>query len=163
MNVPNVGATATPIAPDAVREVFTIMQGFELVATREAAARLGPGDAGELQGMLEITDGELRDGAYGRWSELNSRFHSAISALTGMPLLRDMTDRVLGQWDRIRRHDFEGVVVPRAETAQREHHELLAGMMARDHVALEGIVRLHNRGALDDYSAVIRRHEGTVA
>ena len=40
---------------------------------------------------------------------------------------------------------------------------LLAGMMARDHVALEGIVRQHNRGALDDYSAFIRRHEGTVA
>jgi len=162
VNVPHVGATAAPIAPHAVEEVFSIMEGLEIVATREAAARLRPGDADELQGVLEIMDEVLRSGAYDRWSELNSRFHVAISAVTGMPLLREMSERVLGQWDRIRRHYFEGVLVPRAETAQREHHELLAAMMARDLATLETIVRQHNRGALGDYSEFIRRR-GTVS
>jgi DNA-binding GntR family transcriptional regulator len=76
-----------------------------------------------------------------------------------MPLLRDMTERVFGQWDRIRRHYFEGVLVPRAETAPREHHELLAAMIARDLAALETIVRQHHRGALGDHSEFIRQHE----
>jgi DNA-binding GntR family transcriptional regulator len=76
-----------------------------------------------------------------------------------MPFLRDMTERVFGQWDRIRRHYFEGVLVPRAETAPREHHELLAAMIARDLAALETIVRQHHRGALGDHSEFIRQHE----
>jgi DNA-binding GntR family transcriptional regulator len=159
VNVPHVGATAAPIAPRAVHEAFTIMEGLEIVAAREAAVRLRPGDADELQGILEIMDEALGVGAYARWSELNSRFHVTISAVTGMPLLRDMTERVLGQWDRIRGHYLEGVLVPRAETAQREHHELLAAMIARDLAALPTIVRQHNRGALADYSDYIRQHE----
>jgi DNA-binding GntR family transcriptional regulator len=159
VNVPHVGATAAPIAPHAVHEVFTIMEGLEIVATREAASRLRPEDAAELQAMLGAMDEALGGGAYEKWSELNSRFHLAISAITGMPLLRDMTERVLGQWDRVRRHYFEGVLVPRADTAQREHHELVAAMQARDLARLETIVRTHNRGALGDYSEFIRRHE----
>lgn len=159
VNVPHVGATAAPIAPHAVHEVFTIMEGLEIVATREAASRLRPEDAAELQAMLGAMDEALGGGAYEKWSELNSRFHLAISAITGMPLLRDMTERVLGQWDRIRRHYFEGVLVPRADTAQREHHEIVAAMQARDLARLETIVRTHNRGALGDYSEFIRRHE----
>jgi len=159
VNVPHVGATAAPIAPHAVHEVFTIMEGLEIVATREAASRLRPEDAAELQAMLGAMDEALGGGAYEKWSELNSRFHLAISAITGMPLLRDMTERVLGQWDRVRRHYFEGVLVPRADTAQREHHEIVAAMQARDLARLETIVRTHNRGALGDYSEFIRRHE----
>jgi DNA-binding GntR family transcriptional regulator len=159
VNVPHVGATAAPIAPHAVHEVFTIMEGLEIVAAREAASRLRPEDAAELQAMLGAMDEALGGGAYEKWSELNSRFHLAISAITGMPLLRDMTERVLGQWDRVRRHYFEGVLVPRADTAQREHHELVAAMQARDLAGLETIVRTHNRGALGDYSEFIRRHE----
>ena len=159
VNVPHVGATVAPIAPASVHEVFTIMEGLELVAAREAAARLGPEEAAGLQATLVSMDEALRRSAYEEWSELNSRFHVAISAITGMPLLREMTERVLGQWDRVRRHYFDGVLVPRAETAQREHHELLAAMKARDVPTLEAIVRRHNRGALVDYAAFIRQHQ----
>jgi DNA-binding GntR family transcriptional regulator len=159
VNVPHVGATVAPIAPESVQEVFAIMEGLEIVATREAAARLRPETAAELEATLEAMDTALRQGAYDEWSALNSRFHLGISALSGMPLLREMTERVLGQWDRIRRHFFEGVLVPRAETAQREHHELLEAMKARELATLEAIVRRHNRGALSDYAEFIRRHE----
>lgn len=159
VNVPHVGATAAPIAPDAVREVFTILEGLEMVAAREAMARLRQEDAAELDTLLDSMDESLRGRAYERWSELNSRFHVAIGAITRMPLLREMTERVLAQWDRVRRHYFDGVLVPRAETAQREHHELLAAMKAGEVAAAETVVRRHNRGALADYSEFIRRHE----
>jgi hypothetical protein len=81
VNVPHVGATAAPIAPPALHEVFTI-EGLEIVAAREAAVLLGPRDADELQGILEIMDEALGTGAYARWSSLNSRFHLTISAVT---------------------------------------------------------------------------------
>jgi DNA-binding GntR family transcriptional regulator len=70
-----------------------------------------------------------------------------------------MTERALGQWDRIRRHFFEGVLVHRAVTAQREHHELFEAMKARDVPAIEEVVRRHNQGALHDYTRFIRRNE----
>ncbi len=78
--------------------------------------------------------------------------------MTGMPLLFEMTERVLRRWDRMRRHYFEGVLVPRAETAQREHHEILAAMKAGDLARLETVVRQHNQGAMLDYDEFIRRH-----
>lgn len=157
VNVPHVGATAAPIAPQAVSEVFTILEGLELVAAREAAARLRPEHEAELHALIDSMDAALGGAAHERWSELNSRFHVAISAVAGMPLLREMTERVLGQWDRVRRHYFEGVLVRRAETAQREHHQMLAAIEAGDVPAAEAVVRRHNRGALDDYSEFIRR------
>jgi DNA-binding GntR family transcriptional regulator len=159
VNVPHVGATAAPIAPEAVQEVFTILEGLEIVAMREAAARLRPQDVAELDGLLGSMDDALLGGAPERWSELNSRFHVAISAATGMPLLREMTERVLAQLDRVRRHFFDGVLVRRAETAQREHHEMAAAMKAGDVAGAEAVVRRHNRGALADYSEYIRRSE----
>lgn len=159
VNVPHVGATAAPIAPESVQEVFTILEGLEIVATRAAVPRLGPQDVAELDGLLGSMDDALLGGAHERWSELNSRFHVAISDATGMPLLREMTERVLAQWDRVRRHYFDGVLVRRAETAQREHHEMAAAMKAGDVGGAEAVVRRHNRGALADYSEYIRRSE----
>jgi DNA-binding GntR family transcriptional regulator len=158
VNVPHAGATVAPIEPESVHEVFTIMEGLEIVAAREAASRQRPGDAAALEGILATMDEALRDGAYEDWSALNSAFHLAISGMSGMPLLHEMTERILGRWDRIRRHYFEGVLVTRAETAQREHHELLAALKAADLPALETAVRQHNQGALRAYTEFIRRH-----
>lgn len=159
VNVPHVGATAAPIAPEAVQEVFTILEGLELVATREAMSRLRAPDLAELDAVLDAMDEALGSGGHERWSELNSRFHVAVCVATRMPLLREMTERVLGQWDRVRRHYFEGVLVRRAETAQREHHEMVHAMKVGDVAGAEDVVRRHNRGALVDYSEYIQRHE----
>jgi DNA-binding GntR family transcriptional regulator len=160
VNVPHVGATVAEVAPQSVHEVFSIMEGLEIVATREAATRLKKGDASILESILDEMDEALRSGAYEKWSELNTRFHLAISALSGMPLLHEMMERAMGQWDRIRRHYFEGVLVPRAETAQHEHHELVAAMRAGDLATIEETTRRHNRGALLAYAEFIRSHGG---
>lgn len=160
VNVPHVGATVAPIVPESVHEVFTVMEGLEIVAAREAAARVDADWTAELEDLLQVMDQAVRAEAYAEWSALNRRFHLAISAMTEMPLLRDMTERALSQWDRIRRHFFEGVLVRRVDTAQREHHEIFASLVARDVPRLEEIVRRHNRGALQDYTKFMREHEG---
>jgi DNA-binding GntR family transcriptional regulator len=159
VNEPHVGATVAPIAPASVREIFAIMEGLEIVATREAARHLDAEKLAELEATLQAMDEALAASDYGRWSEMNSDFHLAISSMTAMPLLFEMTERALRRWDRMRRHFFEGVLVPRADMAQREHHELLAAMKAGDLPRLETLVRLHNQGAMLDYDEFIRRSE----
>src|SRR5215813_15457812 len=44
VNVPHVGATVAPISHDSILEVFTVLEGLELVATRAAAERATPED-----------------------------------------------------------------------------------------------------------------------
>jgi DNA-binding GntR family transcriptional regulator len=73
-----------------------------------------------------------------------------------MPMLHEMTERVLSHWDRLRRYYFDGVLSHRIEQAQDEHRSLLAAMRARDLPALEQIVKQHNRGALLAYAEYLK-------
>jgi DNA-binding GntR family transcriptional regulator len=74
-----------------------------------------------------------------------------------MPLLREMTERVLSRWERLRRYYFQGVLVPRVEQAQREHHVLLDALLGRNADLAEQVVRAHNREALAAYAAYLHR------
>ena len=88
-----------------------------------------------------------------RWAALNSDLHRAINEIARMPLLREMTDRVLSRWERLRRHYFQGVVVPRVVQAQQaEHHALLGALVRRDPDGAERIVRAHNQPAQAAYA-----------
>lgn len=150
--VPHVGATVAPISRESVTEVFTVMEGLESVAARAAAERARPEDLDELHEIVTAMDRALAAEAHEQWAELNTRFHATISRLTGMPLLQEMMERVLDRWDRVRRFFFAGVLVHRAQQAQKEHHELLEAMRAKDLARLEETIREHNRGALEAYA-----------
>jgi DNA-binding GntR family transcriptional regulator len=156
-NVPHVGATVSPISRQSIDEVFAVMEGLELVAARAAARRLTTADALELDQIVAGMDRAQAAGRHAEWADLNSRFHLAISRLSAMPMLHEMTERVLARWDRVRRFYFNGVLVHRVELAQREHRALLAAMRAGDLAALEATVKEHNRGALQAYAEFIRR------
>jgi DNA-binding GntR family transcriptional regulator len=157
VNVPHVGATVAPISRESIVEVFTVMEGLEIVATRSAAQRATPGELDALGAIVESMDGALASGAPEQWADMNNRFHATIARLTGMPMLQEMMERALDRWDRVRRYYFSGVLVHRAEQAQQEHHSLLAAMKARDLPALEALVRQHNQGALASYTAYVQQ------
>jgi DNA-binding GntR family transcriptional regulator len=151
VSAPHVGATVASISQDEVHEVFAIMEGLETVAVREAAARLTDEQAGLLRTLVSDMDRAVESREYERWAEMNGRLHRAIGEVAAMPLLREMTDRALSRWERLRRHYFHGVLVPRVEQAQREHRELLAVLVTRDADAAERVVRAHNRNAQTAY------------
>ena len=153
--VPHVGATVAPISHESVTEVFTVMEGLESVAARAAAERARPEDLDALGEIVTLMDRALATDAHEQWAELNTRFHATISRLTGMPMLQDMMERVLDRWDRVRRFFFAGVLVHRAQQAQKEHHALLEAMRAKDWARLEETIREHNRGALADYAVFL--------
>lgn len=156
-NVPHVGATVSAISRQSIAEVFAVMEGLEIVATRSAVQNMTPADVATLEQLVTGMDRAQAAGRHAEWADLNSRFHLAISRLSAMPMLHEMTERVLARWDRVRRFYFNGVLVHRVEQAQREHRALLAAMRAGDLAALEQMVKEHNRGALQAYTEYITR------
>lgn len=155
-SVPHVGATVSPIARESIDEVFTVMEGLEIVATRSAAQRLTDEAAAGLTAIVAEMDAALAGGRHEEWADLNSRFHLSISRLSAMPMLNEMMERVMARWDRLRRFYFDGVLVHRIERAQEEHRALLEAMRARDLAGLEKVVKQHNQGALLAYAEYLR-------
>jgi DNA-binding GntR family transcriptional regulator len=127
------------------------------VAAREATRRLTREAVERLSALVAEMDGALAAGSYDRWAELNRALHRKVGALAGMPLLREMTERILTRWERLRRHFFQGVLVPRLEQAQNEHRELLDALVKGDVEAVEQVVSRHNRNALRAYDEYLRR------
>ena len=157
-NIPHVGATVSPISRASVDEVFTVMEGLEIVASRSAAQRMTREEADALEEVVVAMDAALREGKHHEWADLNTRFHLEISRLSAMPMLLEMTERVLSRWDRLRRYYFDGVLVHRVDQAQDEHRALLRAMREKDLPALEETVKRHNQGALLAYAEYQRGH-----
>lgn len=157
VSAPHVGATVATVSQDEIHEVFAIMEGLETVAVREAARRLTPEQGEQVAALVSEMDALVQAREYERWAALNGKLHRSIGDVAAMPLLVEMTDRVLSRWERLRRHYFQGVLVPRVEQAQREHRELLQALLARDPDQAERLVRAHNRNARTAYADFLER------
>ncbi len=157
VSAPHVGATVAPISEEEVHEVFAILEGLETVAVREAAGRLDEAASARLRAIVADMDAALSAEDHEGWAEGNRRLHRAMGEIAGMPLLVEMTERVLSRWERLRRHYFQGVLVPRLEQAQREHHALVDALGGGDARLAEQLVREHNQAAQAAYSEHLRR------
>lgn len=149
VNVPHIGATVAPISPTDVTEVFTLMEGLESVAMEPAAAHGSPEFLRKLDHHVRDMDAALASGDGERWAALNSEFHRLIAAQARMPLLLDMTQRTLDQWDRVRR--FFNILSKRVAHAQSQHHDIVAAFRNHDVEELRRLSRDHNRDALIAY------------
>ena len=91
------------------------------------------------------------------WAALNRRFHLTISELPGLDMVKDLSAKALDRWDRLRRFYFKGVLAHRVEQAQKEHHEILEAMRARDMATLQSLVRQPQPGCAPGVSQLSRR------
>lgn len=151
-NTPHVGAVVASISEASIIEVFTVMEGLELVATRTAAQRLTPADVQQLHELLNKMDQAMQSEAHHQWADLNTQFHTAIVSMSGMPMLQEMSQRVLNQWDRVRRYYLKGVLMFRLSQAQHEHRQIVQAMVDRNYEQLAQLVREHSQGALTAYT-----------
>lgn len=158
ISVAHVGATVAPISRDSVLEVFTLLEGLELVGTRAAAERATPAQLDQIAALVDKMDEAVKGDKPQRWADLNTEFHIAISRAAGMPILLEMTQRALDLWDRVRRYYFKGVLARRAAEAQAEHRLILQQLRSRDLAGLEKTVRQHNHNALAAYTAYLDTH-----
>ncbi len=151
---PHAGATVAPIGHENIEETFTILEGMEAVTVRRIA-KTRPADlATKLQALIEKMDHAEKSRNVEKWSALNMEFHLAMSAATGMPWLHEITTRVLGNWDRIRRHFFRVGNEHRLKEAQKEHHAILDALRAGDADRAEKLIRQHNQRAVRHYSVL---------
>ena len=100
VNVPHVGAAAAPLSRESIVDVFSVLEGLEVVATRFLAERGSPEAVRALEPIVRDMDAAAEDG---RVRGLGRPEHAlpsqAISAATGLPLLRGndrTTARTLG-------------------------------------------------------------------
>jgi DNA-binding GntR family transcriptional regulator len=163
VTVPHVGATVAPVSRESIQDVFIVLEALETAATRLVAERGDADELNALDALVREMDRVVELKRYAQWAGLNRRFHLTIGAAPGLDMLREMTERVLSRWDRIRQFYFKGVLVRRAEQAQDEHRAILAAMRARDLPALEGLVRAHNRRALEAYMHYLEEPQEPVA
>jgi DNA-binding GntR family transcriptional regulator len=148
---PHVGAIVAPLSRESVVDVFSVLEGLQEVAGRLAAVRADAAALNSLSGYVRAMDEAAAEQQFEPWAELNTRFHGALSALPGLTLLRQSNQQALDRWDRIRRFFYNGILAPRVAQAQREHHELLAALLARDAARVSVVMRHHYQSALGAY------------
>jgi DNA-binding GntR family transcriptional regulator len=153
VSIAHVGATVAPISHASVVEVFTLLEGLEVVASRAAAQQATDADLATMKELVAEMDRAIDAGSPQRWAEINTRFHLAICRTAGMPILLEMMQRAVDYWDRVRRYYFKDVLIHRTRQAQAEHHAIVEHLEARDLPRLEQAVREHNQAALASYTA----------
>src|SRR5918993_4415332 len=151
VSVPHTGVSVAPVTLESIQDVFALLEGLETVASRLVAARGTPGELDTLAGLVDEMDAAIAEHRHTDWANLNRQFHRMIGKLPALPMLAEMTERVLARWDRIRRYFFSGVLVHRIDQAQEEHREIIAAMREGDLARLETAIRQHNRRAYAAY------------
>jgi DNA-binding GntR family transcriptional regulator len=149
--VPHVGAAVAPLSRASIVDVFSVLEGLQVVAGRIAASEANDGELEELSGLVREMDQASTGGRYEDWADLNTRFHARIGAIPGLTLLRQSNEQALDRWDRVRRFFYNGVLSHRVADAQREHHELMAALAAHDCAGAASTMLHHYRHALDAY------------
>ena len=149
---PHAGATVAAITPGSIEEVFTILEGMEAMAVRRVARKMPAELDALLVKLITKMDSAEHANDVEKWSALNLEFHLAISDATGMSWLREITQRALGNWDRIRRHFFREGSEHRFAEAQKEHHAILKALLKGDADQAEELARQHTRRAFRHYS-----------
>ncbi|MFD1674034.1 GntR family transcriptional regulator [Alicyclobacillus fodiniaquatilis] len=150
---PHIGAIASPISKASIVETFTIKEALEAVATRTAVERMTPENLQLLKQHVADMDDALQNGDYEAWGALNTEFHDAITNMTGMPMLKEITKKILNKWNRIRHYFFSEVLVHRLIRSQEEHHAIMRAIAEGNAEEAEQLAKAHNQNALKDYMA----------
>jgi DNA-binding GntR family transcriptional regulator len=148
--VPHAGASVAPLSRESILDVFSILEGLQIVAARLAAERATAEDLEQMRALVHAME-EAVSGKGEEWSAMNARFHVAIARATGLPMLLQMTEQAFDRWDRTRRYFFSDVLAMRVLQAQREHHAILEALRERDSETLARLMRAHSQHALRDY------------
>jgi DNA-binding GntR family transcriptional regulator len=146
---PYVGAHVSSIHTGLVEEVYALLEALEIISSQHACLRMSDEDFATLEAMAQTMDESLDD--LESWSRLNAEFHQFIVECAGLSVLPSLMDRVLDQWQRLRRHYLDSVLAQRAKLAQQEHWQLLEALKTRDPQHVDEVIRAHNRHALASY------------
>ena len=146
---PYVGASVTELKADAIKELFDLLAALESISAKAASERISDEALEALETLVNEMDAHVD--APDLWSAENKRLHEFICEQAGTHFVKKMLHTALDHWDRLRNIYLKDVSAGRIALAQREHHDLLAALKARDEARLEQVIRTHNQKSLSAY------------
>jgi len=147
---PHAGAVVAGMDKEAIRELFALMEALELVAVRAAAERIDAAGLSRLRAAAAAMRAATLTADADAWAAANQDFHRTIVSIAGLPLVAEFTERVLSQWDRLRRFAYRDVCFDHGN-ADLEHDAMIAAFTAGEVAHLESLVQEHNRTPLAGY------------
>jgi len=152
---PHTGAYVSEISPEAVNEIFLLLESLETVAFKVAAARVTDDDITRLEQLVDKMEIALQSSNADVWYDLNNQFHLAIAQITGMKMLLRFTARALDSRDRLRYFYFEPFTSVRMAEAHAEHCQMIELLKAKETEQLVPLIAHHNQSAKAAYQALI--------
>jgi len=155
LSQPHSSATAAPLSPEKIDEVFILLEALERTAFTTAAGRMSPEHLDKLQSLADSMDAALAASDSRKWLHANIDFHRTIAKAAGLPLLVDFTNRVLDEWERICHFYFDPVTSLRLPQAQQEHRRIIALLETGSAEELAQLAAVHNRSANQAYQQLL--------
>ena len=145
---PHAGAVVSDIPASAVREIFALLEAFEIVSCRLGMNQLTEKDFRFLHDLAEqMKETDDPD----EWLNLNRLFHESVPRLAGLPRIEEQMVRVGESWERLRRLRFADHKGEDKARADRQHVQLVRALEKADEDQALEIIRKHNREALQPY------------
>ncbi len=148
---PYVGARVSKIHQGLIQEVFGLLEALEIISGKSACTRMKERDFLQMKKFLQQMDSQLDDPD--GWAASNVQLHQMICQWAEMQLVQALFEKVIVQWNRLRRTYLEDVFCAHMADAHREHWLLLEALRTRDPDRVEQLIREHNQHALDAYLA----------
>src|SRR5258708_30483381 len=80
--IPHLGPSVSPISRESIDEVFTVIEGLEILATRSAALRMTEEDAEALRVLVAAMDAALSGERHEQWANINTHFHLSLTNIS---------------------------------------------------------------------------------
>ncbi|MEO6012834.1 MAG: GntR family transcriptional regulator [Devosia sp.] len=139
--IPNVGTSVALVDPRRVYEFCVIRRSLECAAVEEAALRMTPAIARQLDRLIDEQDETIESGDMMRNITVDSAFHRLINETSGFATLAEMMQRVMGEILRARHLSIK--LPGRLREPIIEHRAIVDALRAGDPAAASQAMRTH--------------------
>ena len=78
VTVPHTGVTVAPVSPESIQDVFAVLEGLEVVASRIVAERAVPREIESLERLVAEMDRAVAAGRHARWDRVRRYFFRGV-------------------------------------------------------------------------------------
>jgi DNA-binding GntR family transcriptional regulator len=156
----NRGARVRLVSDGEAIEIADARRALEGVVARQAAARAGKADAGNLRQIIADMRKAHAAEDFIQVSQLNGRLHAEIQRIAGNKTVARLLAMLKSQ---IVRQQYRAILLPgRAKASVQEHAAIVAAICAHDETAAEAAMLRHMDGVIAALKRAIALNAGIV-
>lgn len=144
------GVIISPVTSEEMRNIYEVLMGLEAVAVERLASRPAakndPIDI-EIRAAAAAAEDALNAGDLTGWAAGDDRFHSLLVEQSGNPYLASLARMVMEKAHRARLLTLH--LRPPPISSNRDHHEILEALTARDPAATKAALEAHRRRGME--------------